>query len=413
MIGRRLRRNSFWKFAGDGSRILLAVFLLLIARHYGPAAFGSFSLIYAAGIFFSIVMDLGINLLATRQIAAHKNAPGDYLKTFLTCKLAILPVWLILPTLLSGAVSYPGISLSLIVLLAASFAMRNLLEFFGAVFSGFEQMQREAALKLGSHALMLGLGAWAMSRELSMPWAAAAMLAGYSAGAVLGAVWCHRRWNLFPLSFHPQGLSILYAESLPLILMGAGLATLTKWNTLMLGFFGIPAAHIGWFSASEKVLAALEALPVLVTAASYPVLSDLHKNDAPGFTSAKAWLLKVFLLIGLITAAVIALASGPIIRVLYGASYADARPALCLLGLGLAAAFPNFMLLNILVASGRSGDAARAALVACAANVVLNLLLIPSWGIAGSALASSLGQTVLLAVGWAYAARTPAGRAPC
>jgi O-antigen/teichoic acid export membrane protein len=197
----------------------------------------------------------------------------------------------------------------------------------------------------------------------------------------------------------------LYAEALPLILMGTGLAALTKWNTLMLGFFGVAAAQIGWFSASEKVIAALEVLPMLVAAASYPVLSDLHKNDPAGCAAARARLLKAFLGIGLLAAAAVSLSSGPLIRLLYGASYAGARPALCLLALGLAAAFPNCMLLNILVASGRSVDGAWAALLACGANVALTLILIPAWGINGSALASTLAQAVLSAAGYAFAAK--------
>ncbi|MCX5796559.1 MAG: oligosaccharide flippase family protein [Elusimicrobia bacterium] len=404
-VTRRLRRNSFWKIVGDGSRGLLAVFLLLVARHYGPAAFGVFSLLYAAAIFFSLLADLGLNLLTTRQIAAHKSDPGAYLQTFFTCKLIILPLWVILPVLVCRLCPYPGISISLVALLAASFAMRNLLEFFGAIFSGFEQIQYEAVLKLAAHTLLLGLGIWFMSRDLSITWIGAAMLGGYLAAAVCGAVWCQSKWRILPLVFHTEGLAILYAEALPLILMGAGLAALTKWNTLMLGFFGVAAAQIGWFSASEKVIAALEVLPMLVTAASYPVLSDLHKNDPAGFASAKARLLKTFLGIGLLAGAAITLSSGPMIRILYGASYAGARPALCLLAFGLTAAFPNCMLLNILVASGRSADGARAALIACGANILLTLVLIPAWGINGSALASTLAQVVLFAAGYAFAAK--------
>src|SRR5581483_9668316 len=111
-LERRLGRNSVWKIAGDGSRFVLAFFLLLVARRYGPAAFGAFSLLYASGIVFSIVADLGLNLLATRQIAAHKRDPGPYLRTFLACKLLILPLWLAVPWLVFRFAPYPGVSLA-------------------------------------------------------------------------------------------------------------------------------------------------------------------------------------------------------------------------------------------------------------------------------------------------------------
>ena len=407
-LERRLGRNSIWKVAGDGSRFLLALFLLLVARRYGPAAFGAFSLLYASVIVFSIVADLGLNLLATRQIAAHKTDPGPYLRTFFTCKLAVLPVWVIAPVVVCKLARYPGIGLTLTALVGASFAMRNLLEFFGAIFSGFEQIQYEAALKLTSHVILLVFGGAAMALGLPIAWMGAAMLCGYLVGAVWGALWCHRKWGLLPLAFHPEGLSIVYAETLPLTAMGAGLAGLGKWNTLALGFMGVPAAQIGWFSAAEKVIAALDALPMLVTAASYPVLSDLHKNDPGNFASARARLLKAFLLVGVLTAAGVALFSRPALQILYGASYGGARASLCLLAVGLAGAFPSYMLLNILVASGRSADGARAALAACAANVLLTLALIPAWGIAGAALASSLAQFILLGAGWAYVAKPQA-----
>jgi len=391
--------------AGDGSRFLLALFLLLVARHYGPAAFGVFSLLYAAAIFFSILADLGLNLLTTRQIAAHKADPGPYLRTFLSCKLVLLPLWIALPVAFCKLVPYPGLSLTLVALLAASFAMRNLLEFFGSIFSGFEQIQYEAVLKLSSHVILLAAGLWAMSQGRSITWMGAAMLAGYLFAAAVGALWCHRKWRLLPLALHSEGLSVLYAEALPLILMGAGLAMLTKWNTLLLGFFGVSAEQIGWFSASEKVIAALGALPMLITAASYPVLSDLYKNDPAGFATAQSRLLRLFLVVGLALAAAILVFSRPMIHVLYGDSYAGARVSFCLLAVGLVASFPNYMLLNILVASGRSAQGAWAALIACGANIVFTLVLIPLWGSSGSALASSLAQAVLFVAGYVFASK--------
>ena len=400
----RLGRNSIWKAVGDGSRVFLALFLLLVARHYGPADFGAFSLLYAAIIFFSILADLGLNLLTTRQIAAHKADPGPYLKTFFTCKLAALPLWIVLPAIVCVSFPYPGVTWVLAALVAGSFAMRNLLEFFGAIFTGFELIQYEAALKLLAHALLLGSGFWVMARGLSLPWIGAAMLGSYLAAAVLEAFWCHRRWSLWPPAFHAHGLAILYSEALPLIIMGAGLALIIKWNTLILGFFGVPAAQIGLFGASEKIIAALDVLPMLIAAASYPVLSDLHKNDPAGFSSARRGFLKLFIFVGILAAAALILLSRPMIHVLYGDAYAGARPVLCFLACGLAAVFPNYMLFNVLVASGRSKEGARAILIACGANIALTLFMIPRWGIAGSALASSLAQGAFFIVGLAYTA---------
>jgi O-antigen/teichoic acid export membrane protein len=394
-IRRRLGRNSLWKLAGDGSRFLLALFLLLVARHYGPTRFGAFSLLYAAGIFFSIVADFGLNLLTTRQIAAHKADPGRFLRTFFSCKLLLLPFWILVPAGLCRLAPQPGVPTRLVLLLAASFAARNMLEFFGAVFSGFEKIQYEAALKLAAHLILLVGGFWAMAHGRSLSFLAATMLAGYLVAALVGGVWCHAMHGLFPLRAEPSTISVVYAEAFPLILMGAGLATLTKWNTLLLGFLGVAYDQIGWFSAAEKVVSALAALPMLVTAASYPVLSDLHKNAPERFPAAQAWLVRAFIAVGLVTASVIVAVSGALVHRLYGPGYAGARVSLCLLAVGIIASFPNHMLLNVLVASGRSAEGAWAALAACVANVVLTLILIPIWGVAGSALASSLAQFVL------------------
>ncbi|MBI4377389.1 MAG: flippase [Elusimicrobia bacterium] len=396
----RLQRNSFWKLIGDGSRGLLALFFILVARHYGPEDFGRLTILYSITLFATIVADLGLNQLVTRQIAAGKERAAETARGFLALKLLTVPLWLVVPAAawIMGKPDH-GHFFVLLVLLSLAFAGRNLLEFFGAIFTGLELIHYESALKFLAHVLMLAFGGVAVLLHAGIYAAGAAMLAGYLCGVLLGAFWCHRSLGLWPLNFRAKEISQLYAESLPLILMPAGLSVLTRWDMLLLGYFGTPAAEVGWYSASERVVGALGMLSAIGSAAAYPVLSDLHANDHSNFLSARARFLKTFFVAGAAFGVLLMLISKPLTLLAYGPAYAGAAVPLAVLAMGLAFSFPNAILLNLLVASGRSWDGALSVIAACVVNIGSNLVVIPQWGMLGAAGASVLGQAALLFAG--------------
>ena len=126
---------------------------------------------------------------------------------------------------------------------------------------------------------------------------------------------------------------------------------------LRLPFVGIFISHAAMAGTIFSSLLGLSPIwgPVVVSAVASASLAAIRPEKSrldPNVALAVLFSLMLgltFLGIGLLAAAAISILSGPMIRILYGASYAGARPALRLLAFGLVAMFPNCMLLNILV----------------------------------------------------------------
>jgi O-antigen/teichoic acid export membrane protein len=99
--------------------------------------------------------------------------------------------------------------------------------------------------------------------------------------------------------------------------------------------------------------------------------------------------------LGSVAAAVVmAVAGGPVIRLLYGPAFAPAASPLLALLPGTVALSVASLLAAYLSGTGRVATTTRAAGIGLAINLPLNLLWIPRFGIVGAALASSVAYSV-------------------
>jgi O-antigen/teichoic acid export membrane protein len=86
-------------------------------------------------------------------------------------------------------------------------------------------------------------------------------------------------------------------------------------------------------------------------------------------------------------------------RAVYGDGFAPAATPLRLLAASIPFLYLGYVLINVLVSSDRPALAALASGVAGGVTIAGNVLLIPVWGIAGSAIAAILAQASLVLVG--------------
>ncbi|MFF3455391.1 lipopolysaccharide biosynthesis protein [Streptomyces sp. NPDC002730] len=102
-------------------------------------------------------------------------------------------------------------------------------------------------------------------------------------------------------------------------------------------------------------------------------------------------------LLALASALALTLTAPVLVSAVYGAAYADAVPLVMLLAPGVmilgATRLPSAYLLRL----RRARLVVVPSVIALAVNIALNLLLIPVWGAAGAAIASSLGYALLAA----------------
>src|SRR5690606_13169715 len=118
----------------------------------------------------------------------------------------------------------------------------------------------------------------------------------------------------------------------------------------------------------------------------------------------------LLVLIGPVVAGLYAFAD-PIVRLVFGAEYAGAAPALQIMTWTLVPIYANAVLTHLLIAAGRQAAMMWTSSGAAVANVGLNLLMIPRMGVLGAAIATLLTEGMLLLGNYGFA-RTVLPRFP-
>jgi O-antigen/teichoic acid export membrane protein len=191
----------------------------------------------------------------------------------------------------------------------------------------------------------------------------------------------------------------LVRRALPLAMTTIFIILYNESDVVLLSYLGEGEREVGAYAAASKILKVLQLIPMLVVSGVYPVFSDLARGPRDALNTAYRGTLKLLLLIAIPLAIVVASFAEPFIRLIYGQGFAPAIPPLRLLAVSVPFVYLGYVLVNVLVSSDHMAWAALVTGAACAINVVTNLLLIPVFGISGSAIATVASQGALVVIG--------------
>jgi O-antigen/teichoic acid export membrane protein len=158
---------------------------------------------------------------------------------------------------------------------------------------------------------------------------------------------------------------------------------------VILAFVG--RAGVGYYSIATAVAEALWYLPTAVSTVLLSRLTQDRAADSPRFTAMAS---RLTLLVSLVGAAALALVSPFAFPLVFGAEYVRAVPALYGLLPGVLAGAAAKVVANYIFSVGRVRINATVSFIGLAVTLALDLALIPSFGILGAAIASSVSYFV-------------------
>jgi len=398
-LARRASLNIGFKALGELSRFAWAVLLILVARRLGGESFGRISFAYSFTYLFVLLTDFGLNILLVREVARDRGAAACYLGNLLSLKLLSAPVAF---GLIAAAIVLSGYSAEVVVvvlLFAGVNLVRGILELYGAVFSGLEVMGREAALKNLHQVCLLLSGGIALALGCGPFGLAVALLIASILVVVIGSEMVRRTIPLFrPLWDGGLWLALL-RRAVPVAMTSIFIVLYNESDIVLLSYLGQGEREVGWYAAASKILKMLQLIPMLVVSGVYPVFSDLAGRLRGALSTAYRGTLKLLLVIAIPVAIAVAGFAEPVVRLIYGEGFAPAALPLSLLAYSIPFLYLGYVLVNVLVSSDHLTWAALATGGAGVLNIAVNLLLIPVFGIAGSALAAIAAQVSLVVIG--------------
>ncbi len=174
-----------------------------------------------------------------------------------------------------------------------------------------------------------------------------------------------------------------------------------NFDSVLLGFFIGPSA-VAWYNAAYKPVTVALAMPVTFFIGLFPVLSREYSRDQKAFEGVVIHSFRLTSLVAVPLAIGGTLLAKPIIGFLFGPEYANSIQVLQILVWSAALVILRGTFRQGLVAANEQGLDLRCALAATVCNVILNVILIPRYGVTGAAAATVIAEMIWLTMAYYY-----------
>jgi len=387
-------KNTFWLFVGEVvSRFFKMVLVIYAARILGTAEWGLFAYTFGLASFFIIFSDLGLGNLIIREFTEKSQKKLEYLATTFVIKLIFSIVSFIL--ILTVAPLITKISEIENTLFVISFILLSdsLREFCLAINRALEKMEREAFIRIFTNFLISIFGIFVLFKFPSVNFSYA-----YLAGSLCGLIatlyilrnYLYNIFNHFSRELIVPVLSFAW----PFLIFGGLGIIMSNTDIIMLGWWNT-ANDIGLYSVAQRLVQFLYVIPSLLSFVILPPLSKLVSENSLNIKNfLEKMLALVFALILPIATGGIILARDIVISV-FGEPYETSTLVFQLLLTITVMAFPLLIINNFIMVKNQHKKFVKYSIAGAILNIVLNLLLIPKFGIYGAAAGTAISTFVI------------------
>lgn len=395
---RNILRLSVGDFVAKTLNFLAFVYL---ARTLGVEGYGVLEFAISLLTYFLLFADGGLELWATREAASGADMR----------KLAarIVPLRLVLASgsfcvllvLLFLLPDYPGLRTIMILFGLTLFVQAVNLKW---VFMGQERMTRVATGLVIAQIVFASAIFLVVHSPRAIIWVPVLRLASDLAMAGYFAWLFVRAYGNLRLKFTLRNSGTALRPSLTLG-TSHGLAALNyNFDTIVIGLLLGPVMA-GLYNAAYKPVTVVLAMPTTYFIGLFPALSRAYAESHEAFREIAT---RSF---GLAALGAVPFGIGafflaaPVIGFLFGPAYANAATVLQILSWSAVLVILRGTFRQSLNAAGKSGLDLRCAAAAVLLNVILNLLLIPRYGIIGAAVATLISEVLWFSLAYYYFTR--------
>jgi O-antigen/teichoic acid export membrane protein len=377
-----------WMLAEQGLRIIAGVFVgIYIARYLGPEKFGVLSYVLAISAFVMVFSRLGMDAVLVRELV-HQGGHRDrvlgtafwmMLATGLACFLLTLSV-----------VWNTGESQQLKVFISIC-AASGIFTSFLAIDYFFQSQVKAKYSSICKFFALLSMSVVKLTlvfREADLFWFVVASLIDH---VVLATIFLSAAFSRFDLGFVSRFDSKIAKEMLkscwPMVLSSLAILLYMRIDQVMIKNM-LDLEQVGIYSAAVKIYESWIILPVVLTVSLLPAITKLKANDPVIYQKRLTQIFRLVHWLSITAALVATLVAEPVMAFAFGEAY---RPSAGVVSIvmwtSVFAAMGSVSARYFNVEKMEKKMAART-FVAAISNILLNLLLIPRYGINGAAVAT-------------------------
>jgi O-antigen/teichoic acid export membrane protein len=368
---------------------------LVLGRGLGAERFGGWILCTTWASMVTVAADLGFGVLLTRDGARDDSDPGGLLVGALILRITVASA-------LAAALAIAAPALTPDPELVAGLRLASLLGLAGATYGCFGSLLRSQPRWLP---LVLGIETAWLAAQVGASWwiihrgGGIAPLVGVSIATQLAemataiVLWKTVFGERATRMTRPPLLATL-RRAAPFAITGLVANLQARIAPLMLGYLAAPV-ELGYFGAASRVGRLAKLTPSAIFAGALPVLSREYTRDRGEAQRVSRALDRILLISALCGVAGALLFAAPLMRFVFGASFAAAAPSLVWVAIGLVPALSNSSRKIFLYAAGREATVVAWSLVALTLEIGAALVLIPVGGSIGAAISVAVGEAAI------------------
>lgn len=400
-------RNVVWAVAGKVVTLLGGLLVgIFVARYLGPEQYGVMSYVMSYVAIFQVLASFGMDQIEIREEAKYPEEKDKIIGTALVLKIGFAIVTIGLVCLTVWLFEADHFTKWMIMLYSLSMIMNS----FGVIRNYFTSIVwNEYIVKTEISRALIGaaIKITLLLIEASLVWFITATLIDtmlIASGYLISyqrKIDSTRNW-----SFDKDIAIYIIKQSFPLLLSGITLIVCQKIDQLMIGNL-LNKESVGFYAVAGTFVTILGFIPTTFSQTITPVLIKAYRTNLHEYESLSQQFINISTWIMLVTCTIICLSSGFIIRCTYGLQYITTIPILQILifqEVGYTMAQTSGALIII---EEKQKVLALRYLIGCFLCISLNLCLIPSLNIIGSAIT---GVITAFCTGWIAHALIPAYR---
>jgi len=384
----RYVRNSVWMLAEYLLKIVSAIFVgIYVARHLGPEQFGILSYALAIASIFMAVGRLGMESVLVRDLARHPDGRLAYMGTAFFLMIAATIVSLIVMSVL-------------VLLLESDLSSRIYIWIIsaGAIFQALAVIdygfQAQVSAKYSSVAKSVALGLTSMIK-LAMVWYEAELVCfaiayalDHAAIGVFLVLVNYKKGDMrFVGRFETMLVKPLLKSAWPMVLSAVSAILYMRIDQLMIRNM-LDLHQLGLYAAAVKIYEGWILIPYVISISLLPAIVRLKAKSIARYEKNMAMLFSLMFWSSACVALIATLLGDQVIALTFGPKYLGSGDILGVVMWAAAFASLGSITARYLTVEGMEKKIAIRTFMGLAINVLLNLLLIPSYGIKGAAIAT-------------------------
>jgi len=385
---RRIAFNSGWLLVDDLIRIIPNFFIgIWLARYLGPDLYGQWNYAIALVGMFAILTTLGLDNIIVRDLAGRQNNKEEVLGSSFVLKAVGSVVALILAVLASAFLSNSHFITLLVFIIALSYVFQS----FDTIYSWFifrVEIKYMVIARTCAFLITTGIKIFLIVSHAPLIYFVIISTVELLLAAI-GYIMAYRIDGESVSQWKPKWLVIKKAlkDCAPIIIAGVFSAIYLKFDRILVNKL-IDSAALGNYAVGTTLTDSWGFIATAITTSVYPAIIYSKNVGEKFYLNRLQKLYNFMILLSIVIALPISIFSKQIINLLYGSQYAQAPIVLSIYVWSSVFLFLDGATSKWFYVENLQKYILYKTMIGAVFSVILNLLLIPRYGVAGAAVAS-------------------------